>query len=380
VKYDLVFEGGGAKGTVFVGALQELEARGHVPGKIIGTSAGAITASLLAAGFKSEEILEVVTERLPSGKARLTELMDIPEKFDEWNIEQSWTKMLFQVVDIPFVPERIERKIDDKFIAALMKIPTYRQLFSFVERGGLYAGDYFLDWIREKLNSTGKGYGDMTMEEFYAKSKRHISLVGSNVTSKEMMVFNHNTSPDLPIIWAVRMSMSIPFLWQEVIWQSEWGHYRGRNIFGNKFVDGGVLSNFPIEYFLSDSSEVQDIMGDDKPNSPERVVGLLIDEALPVPGAYPDLDFGPQKDDVDTRWSVVSDRISDLITTLMTAHDNTTMVKYAECVCRLPAMGYGTTEFDMTPERVEFLVAAGRAALGEFLDAKKRRKKAKAAK
>ncbi len=29
MQYDMVFEGGGAKGMVFVGAIQELERRGH---------------------------------------------------------------------------------------------------------------------------------------------------------------------------------------------------------------------------------------------------------------------------------------------------------------------------------------------------------------
>jgi predicted acylesterase/phospholipase RssA len=50
MKYDLVFEGGGAKGSVFVGALQEFNARGHEAGRLIGTSAGAISAD---AGLKS---------------------------------------------------------------------------------------------------------------------------------------------------------------------------------------------------------------------------------------------------------------------------------------------------------------------------------------
>lgn len=40
MQFGMVFEGGGAKGTVFVGALQEVEARGHNPGRLLGTSAG----------------------------------------------------------------------------------------------------------------------------------------------------------------------------------------------------------------------------------------------------------------------------------------------------------------------------------------------------
>jgi NTE family protein len=49
MKYDMVFEGGGAKGMVFVGAMQEFESRGHSHDRLLGTSAGAITAALLAA-------------------------------------------------------------------------------------------------------------------------------------------------------------------------------------------------------------------------------------------------------------------------------------------------------------------------------------------
>ena len=51
MQYDLVLEGGGAKGMAFVGAMREFEAAGHTIGRIIGSSAGAITAVSLAAGY-----------------------------------------------------------------------------------------------------------------------------------------------------------------------------------------------------------------------------------------------------------------------------------------------------------------------------------------
>ena len=64
MKFDLVFEGGGAKGSVFVGALQEFKARGHEYARLLGTSAGAISATLIAAGYSPEEMLAAVTEKL----------------------------------------------------------------------------------------------------------------------------------------------------------------------------------------------------------------------------------------------------------------------------------------------------------------------------
>ncbi len=38
--YDIVFEGGGAKGSAFVGALKALKERGHGHRRLIGTSSG----------------------------------------------------------------------------------------------------------------------------------------------------------------------------------------------------------------------------------------------------------------------------------------------------------------------------------------------------
>ena len=59
---DLVFEGGGVKGVGLAGALAELEEQGYAPQNIAGTSAGAITAALLAAGYRGEELREIVME------------------------------------------------------------------------------------------------------------------------------------------------------------------------------------------------------------------------------------------------------------------------------------------------------------------------------
>ena len=55
---NLVFEGGGVKGVAYVGALQVLEDRG-IAGRVdavAGTSAGAITAALVAAGYSAAEL------------------------------------------------------------------------------------------------------------------------------------------------------------------------------------------------------------------------------------------------------------------------------------------------------------------------------------
>ena len=58
-----------------------------------------------------------------------------------------------------------------------------------------------------------------------------------------------------------------------------------------------------------------------------------------------------------------------LINTMTEAHDKQFIEAYARFVCRLPAKGYGTTEFNMGPERMKALIDAGRSAMQDYLRA-----------
>lgn len=59
---NLVFEGGCIKGIAYAGALMELEKRGILDEiiRVGGTSAGAITATLVALGYTNKEIAHIV--------------------------------------------------------------------------------------------------------------------------------------------------------------------------------------------------------------------------------------------------------------------------------------------------------------------------------
>ena len=58
---DAVFEGGGVKGTAFLGALRCFGDVGVQWRKVAGTSAGAITAATVAAGFSIAELENVIS-------------------------------------------------------------------------------------------------------------------------------------------------------------------------------------------------------------------------------------------------------------------------------------------------------------------------------
>lgn len=359
---DAVFEGGGAKGVAFAGALEVLAGRGHRLRRYIGTSAGAITATLAAIGYTPEEMLAAVSERTSAGKPRFTEFMDIPaaDGFSSELRRRSVIMEAFHDIDVPLVSSALEQRFDDMLLDRLLDTRIFARIFSFVECGGFYAGNAFLGWLGEKLRAKGiteqATLGDLAGVD--------LSLVVSDTTDMEMLVLNRRTAPKVPVAWAVRMSMSIPFIWQEVVWRPEWGLYLGREKAGNSIVDGGCLSNFPIRMIAEDGAAIREVMGDTGPDGAGNL-GLLIDENLPVPGA-PDHHRTPTG---FTRLRTIQ-RVSRLLDTLRGAADNEAIRRHESEICRLPARGYGTLEFDMEGERLDLFLKAARGAMTAHLDAR----------
>ena len=369
MEYDLVFEGGGAKGVAFVGALKAFERRGHTPRRLIGTSAGSITACLIAAGYNSQENLAALSERLPDGKPRFTSFMDTPTIYEDTIVRDQLGYWLKTEMDNPNVPNWIEPMVDN-LIETMVKRDLVRHLTSLLLWGGWYAGDEVVSWLEEKLDASGRNLSGTTLAEFNQKTGRDLSVVASDLTGKEMLVLNHRTAPALPTVWAVRMSMGCPFAWQEVVWKSEWGMYRRRDLSGHHVVDGGLLSNFPIHLFVSSDENIDEIMGEG--TQTEDVIGLLIDETLEVPGAGDPPSRGASApgflEHVDLIEAMVS-RIHGLAETVLSAHDKIMLTTYKDQICHLPAKGIGTMEFDMSSQRKDAVLHAGEVAMDAFFAA-----------
>lgn len=198
---DGVFSGGGLKGFALVGAYQVLEEKGYRFKRVAGTSAGAILASFIAAGFTSKEIEELLNEL-----DTLT-LLD-PRK---------------TILPLP-----------------LMKwINLYWRL-------GLYQGRALENWFLEKLALKG-------VYTFSDIEPGSLKLVASDLTNGKMMVLpddleRYGISPaSFPIARALRMSCGIPFFFEPVklkVTSSD-----------TIIVDGGVLSNFPMWIFDNGNKE-----------------------------------------------------------------------------------------------------------------------------
>lgn len=364
--YDLVFEGGGAKGMAFAGALQVFADAGHNHRRVVGTSAGAITAMLTGAGYTPAELTAECTKTDSSGKPIFATFMDPPPEsdFTQALIDGCETLALMKQAGFPF--SGLLQNAEEKIIKALLHIELYRELFSFNECGGFYAGDAALSWFRERLVAKGMA-ANITWADFAKKTGKDVSVVTTDVTDKESVVLNARTAPNVPVAESVRMSMSIPFVWREMIWQPEWGAYNllgangqitQRQKAGNIFVDGGVLSNFPLRLIAESTPDVVAVMGPTDPNAAGNL-GLLLDAKVMVPGAEVSNTVRPRLR--------AADRVTRLIDTLTDSADLAVMRQYESAICRLPVGGYGTTEFRMSQERQQLLIGSGTTAMKKYL-------------
>lgn len=363
MEYDVVFEGGGAKGIAFLGACEELFARGHTIARIVGTSAGAIFASLIAAGYDAAAARAAVARRDENGTLLLARLLDPPVELGPEILDDGELVRMLDAVDIPLVSESTERRVNRTLIRSLTRVPQLRQLLLFLEKGGFYEGDVFVRWLGGLLEERCPGLGSATFAQLHGTTGRDFSLVASDLDDRRMLVFNHRTTPDLPVVLGVRMSMGIPGVWKEVLWQPGWGRYLGRDLSGHVIVDGGLLSNFPMHLIATDMAEVVEVMG---PEDPRRVpnLGFLIDEELDDPA------FTQAPPEQLSALAPVQRRLARLIRTALEARDRYVVERCMANheVCRLPARGYGTTEFDMSQPRFDALVDAGRRAAAAWFD------------
>jgi NTE family protein len=209
---DLVLEGGGVKGIGLVGATSALQESGYTFRRIAGTSAGAIVGALLAADVPREHLQRVMRE------------IDYGRFEDEGFLDHLWlvgkgASLLFEK--------------------------------------GIYEGNYLRQWLDQELASLGvRTFRDLRIEDPGGslppeRSYRLVVMV-SDVTRARLVRLPwdyplYGLDPDeQSVADAVRASMSIPFFYEPV-------RLTSRDADGHEeisyMVDGGMLSNFPIEVF-----------------------------------------------------------------------------------------------------------------------------------
>ena len=312
-RVDLVFEGGGVKGLGLVGAFSVLEERGYKPQSVAGSSAGALLAALLGAGYTAAELREIFLD------------------FDFASVlDTSWED----------------------------HIPLIGTPLSLLKDQGVYEGKVLLKYVRRLLAEKEVGtFGDLT-NRAEAREGRHrykAQVIASDITGRRLLVLPRDApwlgvanSGSFGVALAVRMSTSIPFYFEPVEFRNP---ATGRK---HLIVDGGVLSNFPV--WLFDSRE--------EPRWP--TFGLRLVE--PEPGLPLDHRMQPKTRPLGGLGTTV-DYVRSLVYTMLEAHDR----RYIETAdfartIPIPTLGVRTTDFDLPREKRLELYKAGRAAAERFLE------------
>jgi NTE family protein len=313
-RVDLVFEGGGVKGIGLAGAFSYLDEQGFKPQRVAGTSAGAITAALVAAGYSGQELQSLVLEEM---------------KFKSFEDGGRWP------------------------VAQALELAAHK---------GLHPGKYFETWMRERLEQKGiTKFGQLRVPNDGGGGdavQYSLQVIASDLTEQRMLVLPRDAQehlgldPDeLEIAAAVRMSMSIPIFFDPVVYHDPRNPHDQRLI-----VDGGLLSNFPVWLFDTPPGQV--------PRWP--TFGLLLvapnQQAPLVPGD------APQRTD-EGKVSILGFLMA-IGHTMMEAHDRL-YVEQANYARTIPinTLGVQTTQFsiDDDPQLKRKLYDSGREAAADFL-------------
>ncbi len=360
--FDLVFEGGGVRGVAFIGALEAFFDEGHAFGRVMGASVGGLTAALLAAGHDMQSLRGQIFN-FDTGRLTAADVITPREPFTQQEMDASASRRLLRDIDFPFIPNALEESADALLARRLMNDEHLRPFFSMLEQASIYSDAQWLDWLAGSLNAHagGEDWASMGLAEFYRRTGRSLTIIASDITAATMLVLNYSTAPELPLKWAVRMTTSVPFLFPPVDWRSEWGMYRGRRVEGHVIVDGAVLSQFPIELFLSSSPEIEAIMG--QRDAGDNVLGFLLDETQAVPG-------------VSTAETPLAQRLgkipglafgSMLLRTLLASSSTLQTSPVATHVIRLPVMGIDPYGFAVEREKLIPVINQAYNATRDFL-------------
>ncbi|HRI19596.1 MAG TPA: patatin-like phospholipase family protein [Panacibacter sp.] len=190
-KIGITLSGGGAKGLAHIGILKAIDSAGLKVDYVTGTSMGSIIGALYAVGYPADSI-EKIARRLDwdlllSNASSLRSLsMDEKEEYDKYAAELPWVNNGFKLPGGVLESEEIWLMLSELFF------PVYNT-------------------------------------KDFSKFLRGFKCIATDVSTGEGVIIDNGE-----IVSAIRSSMAIPSVFTPV-------NYNGR-----KFVDGGVVRNFPV--------------------------------------------------------------------------------------------------------------------------------------
>ena len=311
---NLVFEGGGVKGIAYCGALEILDNKGILKNisRIAGTSAGAITAGLLAVGFDNNEIFTLLK------KTSFSSFMD-----SKWG----------------FIRDAIG-------------------LFS---KFGWYKGKKFQQWFEQQVEKkTGnKNFTFKDLQEAISDQKpgfKELAVAGTNLSTQTTEIFSWETTPEIPIANAIRISMSIPLFFYVV------------NFKNYRYVDGGLYYNYPIDIFdnikyLSDKKYGKDIDYDPREGAIYncQTLGLRVDTKEEIKSVFEKTPPQPIKNIKEFMGTLIGGYMEGMNKIHLHKNDWHRTIY-------IDSLGVKTTQFDLDDSTIDKLIKSGQNGATNYLN------------
>lgn len=307
----LAFEGGGGKGVTYVGAVRALEKLSVLPvkyertavtsiingaqvtrevmavdqGRLVqhgqrlqglsGSSAGALTAFLLALGHTATSLLQLGSDRTALNKlydkpqpARLRgvrgnkpDIIENPNLNGRSREEVVYERILNSPILAKEVVDLLVRDASNKN-EMIRAISDGRGMhshywYNILFDRGLFPGFALRNYLALRLQLFLQGLPDgiapadpsAAAQTFNFRQFSHLTgvnlvVTGTNVSTRRPAYFSAAATPEFPVIEAVGISMSFPLLFKPVIVVSD-----DESVGTGFWVDGGMLNNLPIHAF-----------------------------------------------------------------------------------------------------------------------------------
>lgn len=314
----LAFEGGGGKGLAYVGAVRALEClgvlrfsggrldRSRISG-ISGASAGAITALMVSMGYDAAGIDAL---RRDTRQIHFNEFFDLPQSPRQIPalasangcVAGSNDILLRQLITpissfiagqldqlLPDLLQRTDARLSRSALQSTIQSLLNQQLQQSLISGisprasasdklgstaliyyaqnlwqdfGFFSGcrarRFFDQLLAARL---GRSSGNVTFREHFDAFGIKLVLAGTNLESGMSELFSVDTTPQMPVADAVRISMSLPLIYKPVrisaaqsqaITQGAVRPLSDRRGLAGLWVDGGLWNNLPIRAFLQE--------------------------------------------------------------------------------------------------------------------------------
>ena len=210
---------------------------------------------------------------------------------------------------------------------------------------GWYKGEVFLKFMQGEvagaLGSPDATFSDLNNQRQQDSTKfKELYVVGTNLSERTDRVFSYASTPDMAIADAVRISMSYPLF------------FASRKLDGDVYVDGGVLRNYPLGLF--------DTQTEDAANPGVRL-------RIPNPST---LGFHLGKEVLQKRPITDLEQYAGSLFEAILAVQDVALMDNAGDVKRtvfINTLGIQTTDFAITPQQKEALIKKGHEATANYL-------------